>query len=274
MDVVLVGRDLDAENLPDPPGSDLVRRGAMNTELIVASLSGVVALVSVAYSSRANRKNALLEDALERQTVERHRVLERQDVMSRYRDPLLWAAFDFQSRLYAIAGQGFLRVHFVHQRDQLYATRSTLHVLSEYLGWVEILRRRVYFLDLGNRDANRRIVTLLARIGSILNDDAYEDQHFQLFRSDQRAIGELVIKEGEDGDGCIGYAEFCARLESDPGFAAWFTRLSDSVSGLAAQEGRHPRLVKLQVALMDLIDFLDPDQERFPQKRRFRLKDS
>ncbi|MET7621763.1 hypothetical protein [Streptomyces sp. NPDC005408] len=164
----------------------------MNTELIVASLSGVVALASVAYSAQVNGKNSLLKDDLERQSAERQRILERQDVMSRFRDPLLWAAFDFQSRLYNIAGQGFLRVHFVQPHDQLYAVRSTLHVLAEYLGWVEILRHRIYFLDLGNQEANRRVVTLFARIGSVLNDDSYSDRHFQLFRSDQRAIGELV----------------------------------------------------------------------------------
>ncbi|MFC8952671.1 hypothetical protein ACFT8P_08495 [Streptomyces sp. NPDC057101] len=246
----------------------------MNTELIVASLSGAVALVSVAYSSQANRKNSLLKEDLDRQAAERNRMLERQDVMSRFRDPLLWAAFDFQSRLYNIVGQHFLRVYFVHPHDQLYVVRSTLHVLAEYLGWVEILRRRIYFLDLGNKEANRRIVALLARIGGVLNDDAYPDRHFQLFRSDQRAIGELVIKKESDSDSCIGYAEFCARLESDPGFASWFTRLADSITALSALEGRHPRLVALQAALMDLIDFLDPEQERFPQKRRFRVSRS
>ncbi|WP_159046537.1 hypothetical protein [Streptomyces sp. XY413] len=246
----------------------------MNTELIVASMSGAVALVSVAYSSQANRKNSLLRDDLERQTAERHRMLERQDAMGRYRDPLLWAAFDFHSRLCNIAAQGFLRVHFVQPRDQLYATRSTLHVLAEYLGWVEILRRRIYFLDLSNQDANRHIVTLLARVGTILNDDAYPDRNFQLFRSDQRAIGELVIEEGADDAGCLGYAEFCARLESDPRFAAWFVHLSDSVTELASLEGRNSRLVDLQAALMDLNDFLDPEQERFPQKSRLRLKRS
>lgn len=243
----------------------------MNTELVVASLSGAVALVSVAYSSRANRRNSFLREDLDRQAAERDRMLERQDTMSRFRDPLLWAAFDFQSRLYSIAGQGFLRVYFVHPEDRLYAVRSTLHVLAEYLGWVEILRRRINFLDLGNKESNRRIVALLSRISTVLNDDAYPDRNFRLFRSDQRAIGELVIKEGKDADSCIGYAEFCARLESDPGFAAWFTRLSDSIAALASLEGRHPRLVELQVALMDLIDFLDPEQERFPQKHRFRL---
>ncbi|MGW7455280.1 hypothetical protein [Streptomyces sp. NPDC054787] len=243
----------------------------MNTELIIASISGFVALASVAYSARVNKFNSFLRGDLERQSAERHRMQERQDVMSRYRDPLLWAAFDFQSRLFNIAGQAFLRVHFVQPHDQVYAVRSTLHVLAEYLGWVEILRRHIYFLDLGNQEANRRVVELFTRIGNVLNDDTYPDAHFQIFRSDQRAIGELVLADAKEADRCIGYAEFCARLESDPKFAAWFSRLSDSVVKLASLPGRHPRLVDLQVALMDLIDHLDPERERFPQKRRFRL---
>ncbi|MEU3936478.1 hypothetical protein AB0E85_31245 [Streptomyces sp. NPDC029044] len=240
----------------------------MNTELIVATVSGAVALVSAAYSSQANRRNSLLASDLERQEAEYHRALERQDAMSRFRDPLLWAAFDFQSRLFNIAHGGFLRIYFTDPHDRQYAIRSTLHVLAEYLGWVEILRRRIYFLDLGNQQANRQVVALLTHIGTVLNSDSYPDRHFHLLRSNQRAIGELVMRDGEES--CMGYAEFSARMKSDPEFSAWFARLSDSIAELAVIPGRHPRLVDLQVALMDLIDFLDPEQERFPQKRRFR----
>ncbi|MFF5961459.1 hypothetical protein [Streptomyces luteogriseus] len=240
----------------------------MKTELLVAVLSGAAALVSAAYSAQANRKNSLLANDLERQKVEHHRLLERQDAMSRFRDPLLWAAFDFQSRLFNIVSGHFLRVYFTEPHDRQYAIRSTLHVFAEYLGWVEILRRRIYFLDLGNKEANRQIVALLTRIGTVLNGDSYPDRHFQLFRSDQRAIGELVMSKGRDD--CMGYAEFCERLESDLEFSGWFVPLSNSIEELAVLPGRHPRLVDLQVALMDLIDFLDPEQERFPQKRRFR----
>ena len=58
----------------------------MNTELIVATVSGAVVLVSAAYSSQANRRNSLLASDLEEQEVEYHRTLERQDAMSRFRD--------------------------------------------------------------------------------------------------------------------------------------------------------------------------------------------
>ena len=70
--------------------------------------------------------------------------------MSRYREPLLRAASDLQSRIYDIVGQKFLACHLQQggPADQEYACRNTMFVFAEYLGWVEILRRGVQFLDL------------------------------------------------------------------------------------------------------------------------------
>ncbi|MEU9096755.1 hypothetical protein [Streptomyces sp. NPDC048361] len=99
----------------------------MNTELLVASLSGSVALASVWFSARSGRRQALLAHELERHTAQ-------QDLMGRHRDPLLWAAFDLQSRLYNIVDRGFLRVYFRDgsDRERAYARRSTLqHALMD-----------------------------------------------------------------------------------------------------------------------------------------------
>ena len=71
---------------------------------------------------------------------------------------------------------------------------------------------------------------------------------------------------------CIGYAAFVAKLEQDPGFARWFAKLDDDVQRLAAdQSPSYDRLIALQHALMDLIDFLDDPPTRFPPKHRARL---
>lgn len=182
----------------------------MNTELVVASVSGGVALLSALISVRASRRQVLLSAEPDRR-----------DVMSRRREPLLWAAFDLQSPLHNIVERGFLP--FCHQdetgRDREYA--STLHVLGEYLGQVQILRRRIQFLDPGRRRHNRAIVERFTAIATVLNEDGgYGDRHFRVFRSDQRALGEIMIKE--DGESCLGYAEFCRRLEGEPELAAWF----------------------------------------------------
>ncbi|MCX4869561.1 hypothetical protein OIC43_42685 [Streptomyces sp. NBC_00825] len=243
----------------------------MNTELVVASVSGAVALLSVLLSSRFSWKQALLAAQLERQKAEQLKLAEHQDLMSQRRDPLLWAAYDLQSRLFNIVDRQFLNIYYSpgHDPDRDYALRSTLHVMADYLGQVELLRRKVQFLDLGNRENSRTVVRHLTAISNVLNTDGYDNPHFRVFRSNQRALGELVICDSNDR--CLGYAEFCRRLDTDADFAGWFEPLSDGIRELASSTRPHPRLVRLQVALMDLIDFLDPDADRFPDHRRSRL---
>ncbi|MET7641328.1 hypothetical protein [Streptomyces sp. NPDC005438] len=243
----------------------------MNTELWVASVSGAVALVSALISVRAARGQTLLAAELERRATERREEAERQDVMGRHRDPLLWAAYDLQSRLTNIVRHRFLDKFYARGTEwqRRYAVRSTLHVLAECLGQVELLRRRVQFLDLGNRQDNRTVMNRLTDVGAVLSDSRDRDSPLMIFRSTQRALGELVI----DGDGCIGYAEFCRRLEQDAWFAEWFEPPAEEVRRLAAVSGpdAYRRLVRLQNALLDLIDFLDPETERFPDRNRTRL---
>ncbi|MEU2674971.1 hypothetical protein ABZ622_40390 [Streptomyces sp. NPDC007164] len=243
----------------------------MNAELVVASVSGLVALLSVLLSSRFSRKQTLLAAQLGRQSAEQLKLAEHQDLMGQRRDPLLWAAYDLQSRLFNIVDRQFLNIYYSHGHDldRAYALRSTLHVVADYLGQVELLRRKVQFLDLGNRENSRTIVRHLTAISNVLNTDGYDDPHFQVFRSNQRALGELVICDSNDR--CLGYAEFCRRLDTDADFAGWFEPLSDGIRELASSTRPHSRLVRLQIALMDLIDFLDPDADRFPDHRRSRL---
>jgi AAA ATPase-like protein len=66
-----------------------------------------------------------------------------EQVMSRYREPLLRAAFHLQSRVYNIVEQAFLLRYLQRgsPAEQEYACRNTMFVLAEYLGWVEMLRR-------------------------------------------------------------------------------------------------------------------------------------
>src|SRR5882724_957093 len=71
--------------------------------------------------------------------------------MGRYRDAMLWAAFDLQSRIYNIlygyeldrlpARKGFLTGFLLEgtERQANYARRSTAFLFAEYFGWVEIL---------------------------------------------------------------------------------------------------------------------------------------
>jgi len=199
--------------------------------------------------------------------------------MGRYRQPVLRSAVDLQSRFYNIVENRFLRRYFstgsgASESDRAYATTSTLYVIAEYLGWVEILRREVQYLDLGDLEANRRMTDLLEEITSLFLTDRIDDA-FRLFRGEQRAIGEIMLIARPSDElvryECMGFAAFTQELESDD-FSKWFARLTSDVERLANREDvRERRVLQLQSALIDLIDFLDPDCARVPASRRQKI---
>lgn len=212
---------------------------------------------------------------------------EHMDYMGRYRDALLWAAFDLQSRIYNIlhgfevsrrpGRKGVLQAFLVEGTDRQanYFRRSTAFVFAEYLGWVEIFRRDLQFIDLGDSKANRHTMSLLATISETLNAaSTSETECFRIFRADQRALGEIMIdpdsKPGERR--CLGYAAFCSMFSPGRAAAEWIQELIDHVELAAREPDRaQDRLIRLQHQLMDLVDLLDPEGQRFPSKQRSRF---
>jgi hypothetical protein len=233
----------------------------MSTQIIVALITGAAALVVAITSVPVNywlTRRSRHEDAM--------------DVMAKYRDPLLWAVHDLHRRLRAILVDDFLLRFLVNGDDdlQVYARRHTMFALAEYLGWVEIVRRCVGFLDLGDHKHNQLLVVHLSTIRRALYAaDLLPALYLPV--GYQRAIGELMIVQDPTPDGrgwlCIGFAEFCERLDADERFSAWFRRLETSITDFAyaAESDGSDRLVELDRHLMAFIDFLDPTNVRFPQ---------
>ncbi len=247
----------------------------MSAEIVVAISAAIVSVVSAILSVVAANRVAHLEHRLAMEREERTRLRQLDDVMRRYRQPVLQAAVDLQSRFYNIVQNRFLqRYYFASESDRAYATTSTLYVIAEYLGWVEILRREVQYLDLGDLEANRKMTDLREEITSLFLSDRI-DGAFRLLRGEQRAIGEIMLVARPANElaryECIGYAGFTQKLEHND-FAKWFARLTADIERLAGYEDvREQRVLKLQHALIDLIDFLDPQLARVPASRRQKL---
>jgi hypothetical protein len=71
---------------------------------------------------------------------------------------------------------------------------------------------------------------------------------------------------------CKGYASFTAALDRDQAFASWLTRLGDDIDALAVTPRPSvERLVQVQHALIDLIDFLDSPPSRVPSDSRSKI---
>ena len=78
----------------------------LNIQLAVTVVSGAVALLSILLSARANRSNtelqARLQSEIEQRHVEATKSARLEEVISRYRDPLLGSAFELQSGIFNI----------------------------------------------------------------------------------------------------------------------------------------------------------------------------
>jgi hypothetical protein len=193
-----------------------------------------------------------------------------EEVVARYSRPLLQVAFELQSRLYNIARLGFFDPKSL-QGDpdrRSYAETSTLWLIGQYLGWMEILRREVQFLDLGDIRKTREVRDRLLEVANLLATDRFSDPRFQVYRSDQRAIGEEMIVRRRSDKGvrsdCRGYGEFVEALRA-PDFDAWFRNVRQSIVDTIDNPEIPPRLVFVQRALIDLIDMLDPKRSVFPR---------
>ncbi len=244
----------------------------MSPEILVALISATVALASIVLSARTARGTARLSYELEEAKRKATKEEMVEELMSRYREPLLRAAFDLQSRIYNIIKQQFMVRYGAEGREheRQYALDNTVFLFAEYFGWVEILRRDVQFLDLGDVERNRLLVERLEKIGDVFASDRHiQDVRFRTFRGEQRALGELMIVDQRTGDGgnrrqCMGYAQFRTRLRDDESFAEWFRPLCRDAGSLTDGDGQtYERLTKLQHALVDLIDFLDDPPARF-----------
>jgi hypothetical protein len=237
--------------------------------IVLALLAGALSLFNSVYTTR-------LASRLEEERRAKTKAELVAELMARYRDPLMQAAFDLQSRIYNIVEQGFLQTHYCNGTDSTkeYARENTLYVLADYLGWVEILRREVRFLDLGDEVANRAWTARLVAVRTTLLSDRYSPR-FRVFNGQQRAIGEIMIVAGGDRAGrpeTLGYAGFLAR-QRDPEFDRWFVDLRADLDTLANEPdlGHEERLVALQHALVELIDLLDPKHVRIQSSERHRL---
>jgi hypothetical protein len=250
----------------------------MSNEVITSIIAAVVALISVAIGIYGQVRTTRLQHQFVRQQETQSQEAKAAEILAKYRDPLLRAAHDLQSRLLRLLNGTFLGTSFsdITKWERVYLFQNTMYVLAEYLGWVEILRREIRFLDLGNVKANRRLAELMESITEIIFQDSPRDL-FRLLRGEQRAIGEIMIAPAVHTSAapleCIGYATFVQKLK-DPDFNHWFRNLHRDIGKFIREPkaSRRKRIILLQHALIDLIDFLDPDCARVPKSKRKKFK--
>lgn len=251
----------------------------MKPEVVTAIIAAIVAIISAIISIYGQIRVTQLSDRLAKRREAESRETQTAALMSKYRDPLLRSAIDLQSRLFNIRQNRVLQ-NFDQRclSEQDYLINNTLYVFAEYFGWVEILRREIQFLDLGDLELNRRLSELFVNITKAFGTSQFngKDSTFQLFNGEQRAIGEIMMKPRSVdqmlGYECIGYAAFVQKM-SDPDFARWFIKLKEDLDVIIKESKiGGERLVLIHSRLIDLIDFLDPHCVRIPLKFRTKIQ--
>lgn len=234
--------------------------------VVTVLISTVGALVSVGISRRAAR----LE-----------RLYAAEELATRFREPLLQAAFHLETRIYNIIELDFFG-RFLGadstQPEKEYAVLNTMYVFAQYFGWNEILLRESQFLDPRNDQRNRVVVAGLEAVRAAFADSiGIQDRCFRFFRGEQRAIGEVMLVRTEAPKAeaprweCLGYAAFVQSLE-DGQMARWFRSLQKDIEDIGSDVARCDRRLRLvHHRLMDIIDVLDPHARRVPGQLRERL---
>ncbi|WP_216896668.1 hypothetical protein [Nocardia alni] len=224
--------------------------------LTALTASLMTAAVNVFFSERWKARYARAKEAEDRA----------QALLDRYREPLARSAFDLQSKLYNMVRRSAVPGHKMGG----YAELSTLWLIGQWCAWNEILRREIQLLDLGSPAGTAILQRKLMDIADVFASTSISGRDFRVRRAEQRAIGELLVVDRVTSAGsrsdAIGYAEFCAKVDT-PELEPWLRPLQSAIRKFYDEpDGYPPRLVLLQRQLVELIDYLDPDRVRFPDR--------
>jgi hypothetical protein len=229
----------------------------VDTALLVAILSGVVALASAAVSRSTQLKLTRLTAEREKEAKAEERRSAAKVVLDRCRGPLLDAAWQLGDVIDNIRHRDFLAYLSPGGGREQDAKFTTLFRLARYLGWREYVRTEVQLLRFEKERDTRLVAGFLDDVSWVLASDRLDGEWAMLWGDEQRAIGELMTEHPSAASSIVrGHASF--RRGYDETFAPWMERLAADLLTPAAVTS--DRLRVLQWALWGLVSRLDEER--------------
>jgi hypothetical protein len=228
----------------------------VDTALVVAGVSGAVAVASAALSWRAQLAVADRTAERERKTRDEERRSDAKVVLDRYRGPLLDAAWQLGDRADNIRNRKFLAYLSDASGREQDAKLTTLFRFAYFFGWREFVRTQVQLLRFENEEDTRLVAGFLGDVAWVLASDRLDEGRAMLWADEQRGIGELMTEERSGASSVVrGHAAF--HRDYDEVFAPWMDRLAGDLLSPAAVASDRLRL--LQWAMFGLVRRLDEE---------------
>lgn len=228
----------------------------MDTALVVACISAVVALASAAFSGWTQLQVTKREREARAEERRSEAKSEAKVVLDRCRGPLLDAAWQLGDRVDNIRNSDFFAYLSKGSGREQDAKLTTLFRLAYYLGWREFVRIKVQLLRFENEADTRLAAGFLNDVTWVLASDKLDGQWAMLWSDEQRGIGELMTEQPSGTSSIVrGHAAF--HRDYDKVFALWMERFADDLLSPAAIESNRLRL--LQWALYGLVRQLDEE---------------
>lgn len=230
-----------------------------------------------AYKGSVARENnealETLKSDLQLQLRAEERAVNLELTMDKYRGPLVHSAYDLQSRIFNLVKQNVVDLYFFEGRgdgtEKEYFLKNTIYVMAQYFAWTEIIRKEIQFIEFNDIKTSQQLSNLQDEIYSIWQFTTRADS-LNIWAGEQRGIGELMLQEKDSRYTCIGYSQFLKLVNQ--GEEPLLNQLETKIEGyLNSQDRSSVRLIKLQNALIDLLEFLDPDYVRFPKDKRTKI---
>ena len=225
-----------------------------------------------------------------------------EQLYQKYRDPLLLVARELVSRMVEILDHYptvYLTEKVLSSRPskqvenniedpyfQRYKLVSTAYRVSAFLGWLELYRQEITFLNSGNNEHAKSLELAIGYIRSDLADgqlNKAEDwnkwRDTLVFREELRAIGESMIEVRGTTRAIIGYGRYCEHLESEVSSTVqrWMPVVMNFFFDLQG-EGKDFRQTRIKlmvghlVELMQLLDNSSIDPYLLEAQRKHKLK--
>ena len=207
----------------------------------------------------------------------------------KYRDPIVLSAVELANRLNEVCNEHpaeFLALGVLSctapkpshssERDLYYfhyKCQSTIYRLSAFLGWLELYRQDLVFLDVSESKTNTELQTLLNAIREDLADGTLNSANdwptwsdALIFREEQRAVGEAMIANVNGIRTVMGYGTFVAMFEDTLSTGSrWFQVVTNFLIDPGTEKDfRLVRYQKLVIHLVDLVRALD--RKRLPEQ--------